>query len=45
MGPAKLPLPIRTYGRGFVEWLHLDQELRVTRGNKGSLFIHVRDDA
>jgi len=30
-------------GVGFVEWLYLDQNLRVTRGNKGSLFVHTRE--
>lgn len=98
-GPLRLPLPIKTDGRGFVEWcaalgcaglggqrgaggapalqplccvqssskaaalclaahrpwlrragctpppcrLYLDEGLRVTRGNKGSVFIHVRE--
>ena len=29
---------------GFVDWLYLDADVRVTRGSKGSLFVHVRDD-
>lgn len=28
---------------GFVDWLYLDADVRVTRGSKGSLFIHTRD--
>lgn len=28
---------------GFVDWLFLDESVRVTRGNKGSLFVHVRE--
>ena len=28
---------------GFVDWLFLDADVRVTRGSKGSLFVHTRD--
>lgn len=31
--------------RGYVDWLYLDEDMRVTRGSKGSLFIHVREEA
>lgn len=41
-GPLKVPLGVK--GTGFVDWLYLDAGLRVTRGSKGSLFVHVRDD-
>jgi len=41
-GPLKVPLGIK--GTGYVDWLYLDEGLRVTRGSKGSLFVHVRDD-
>lgn len=41
-GPLKVPLGVK--GTGFVDWLYLDDGLRVTRGSKGSLFVHVRDD-
>lgn len=44
VGPLAVPLPIKTDGRGFVEWLYLDEGLRITRGNKGSVFIHTRDE-
>jgi len=27
---------------GWIDWLYLDEDLRITRGNKGSLFIHRR---
>lgn len=43
LGPLKVPLPVRADGRGFVEWLYLDQDFRITRGNKGSTFIHTRE--
>lgn len=44
VGPLRLPIPVRRDARGFVDWLYLDAELRVTRGSKGSLFVHTRDD-
>ncbi|KAF5841911.1 hypothetical protein DUNSADRAFT_10348 [Dunaliella salina] len=28
---------------GWVEWLYLDDDLRVTQGSKGSLFVHRRE--
>jgi hypothetical protein len=34
----------RPGGDGFIDWLFLSPDLRVTRGSKGSLFVHVRDD-
>lgn len=33
----------QTDGGGYIDWLYLDEELRVTRGNKGSLFVHTRE--
>jgi|TARA_B110000503_G_C7082823_1_gene385943 hypothetical protein len=30
-------------GAGWVEQLYLDDEMRISRGNKGSLFIHTRE--
>eukprot|EP00983_Pelagomonas_calceolata_P010788 348815-Pelagomonas_calceolata.AAC.1 len=29
---------------GWVEWLYLDDDLRVTQGSKGSLFVHRREE-
>ena len=31
VGPLRLPLPIKTDGKGFVEWLYLDEDFRITR--------------
>ncbi|KAL4858473.1 putative plastid-lipid-associated protein 12 [Chlorella vulgaris] len=45
LGPLKLPLPIKTDGRGFVEWSYLDEDFRITQGNKGSVFIHTRESS
>jgi hypothetical protein len=46
-GLFSLPLPIKGSDDGYVDWLYLDKNVRVTRGSKGSLFLHVResDDA
>jgi len=38
-----LPLPLRAKG-GWLDFLYLDQDLRITRGNRGGLFIHIRPD-
>ncbi|KAF6249504.1 hypothetical protein COO60DRAFT_1580714 [Scenedesmus sp. NREL 46B-D3] len=35
---------MRTDGTGYVDWLYLDEALRITRGSKGSLFVHVKDN-
>ncbi len=43
VGPWTFNLPLRTDGEGYVDWLLLDEELRITTGNKGSTFVHVRD--
>jgi len=37
----RLPLPIRASG-GYLDFLYLDDDIRITRGNRGGLFIHVR---
>lgn len=42
-GPLRLPLPVKTDTRGFVEWDYLDRDFRISRGSKGSTFIHVRE--
>jgi len=42
LGPFRIPLPVKTDGDGFVDWLYLDENIRITRGNKGSVFVHVR---
>ena len=31
VGPLRLPLPIKPDGKGFVEWLYLDEDFRITR--------------
>mmetsp|Transcript_21503 Transcript_21503/g.51297 ORF Transcript_21503/g.51297 Transcript_21503/m.51297 type:complete len:432 (-) Transcript_21503:202-1497(-) len=50
LGPLEIPVkvgrPQDEEGKqsfGYVEWLYLDEDIRVTRGSKGSLFIHTRE--
>ncbi|MFN9982845.1 MAG: PAP/fibrillin family protein, partial [bacterium] len=38
-----LPLPLRAKG-GYLDFLYLDQDMRITRGNRGGLFIHFRPE-
>mmetsp|Transcript_21481 Transcript_21481/g.53983 ORF Transcript_21481/g.53983 Transcript_21481/m.53983 type:complete len:230 (+) Transcript_21481:82-771(+) len=38
-----LPLPLRAKG-GWLDFLYLDEDMRVTKGNRGGLFFHVRPD-
>ena len=36
-----LPIPVpRT--QGYLDVIYLDDDLRVTRGNRGGLFVHMR---
>eukprot|EP00890_Picochlorum_soloecismus_P004834 jgi/Picsp_1/5351/NSC_02712-R1_plastid lipid associated protein len=44
LGPLlKFTLPVETDSDGFIDWLYLDSKLRITKGNKGSIFVHIRD--
>jgi hypothetical protein len=36
-----IPLPLRAKG-GWLDFLYLDEDMRITRGNRGGLFVHVR---
>ena len=40
---VQLPVPKGDSNPGFIDWLYLDEDLRVTRGSKGSLFVHRRE--
>jgi len=42
-GWLRIPLPLRAKG-GWLDFLYLDEDLRITRGNKGGTFIHIRPD-
>lgn len=39
---CRIPLPFNNVAPGYIEWLYLDEDLRITKGNKGSYFIHTR---
>mmetsp|Transcript_9487 Transcript_9487/g.19166 ORF Transcript_9487/g.19166 Transcript_9487/m.19166 type:complete len:252 (-) Transcript_9487:127-882(-) len=39
----RIPLPLRAEG-GWLDFLYLDETMRITRGNKGGVFVHVRPD-
>ena len=39
----KLPLPLRVKG-GYLDFLYLDNNMRITRGNRGGLFVHFRPE-
>lgn len=28
---------------GFLEWMYLDENVRISRGNKGGTFVHTRE--
>ena len=38
--PLRVPLPLR--GEGWLDVTYLSKDMRVTRGNRGGLFVHVR---
>ena len=40
--PLRIPLPLK--GLGWLDVTYLDDKLRVTRGNRGGLFVHVRPE-
>lgn len=37
----RLPLPLRSKG-GYLDFIYLDGDIRVTKGNRGGLFVHGR---
>lgn len=39
----RLPLPLRRKG-GYLDVLYLDEDIRVTKGNRGGLFVHFRPE-
>mmetsp|Transcript_39169 Transcript_39169/g.76456 ORF Transcript_39169/g.76456 Transcript_39169/m.76456 type:complete len:246 (+) Transcript_39169:83-820(+) len=39
----RVPLPIRAKG-GHLDFLYLDNDVRITKGNRGGIFVHVRPD-
>jgi hypothetical protein len=39
----RIPLPLRVKG-GYLEFVYMDKEVRITKGNQGGLFVHFRPD-
>jgi len=39
----KIPLPLRKKG-GYLEFVYMDKDIRITRGNRGGLFVHFRPE-
>jgi hypothetical protein len=39
----RIPLPLRAKG-GFLDFVYLDKDLRITKGNRGGIFIHFRPE-
>jgi hypothetical protein len=39
----RIPLPLRKKG-GHLDFVYLDREMRITRGNRGGVFVHFRPD-
>lgn len=42
-GLLSVPLPLRFQG-GWLDFLYMDSDMRVTRGNAGGVFVHVRPE-
>jgi len=39
-----VPLPFLKRKGGYLDFVYLDHDLRITRGNRGGLFVHARPD-
>jgi len=39
--PLRIPLPLK--GEGWLDVTYLSDELRITRGNRGGVFVHMRE--
>uniref|UniRef100_A0A6S8ZJ62 Plastid lipid-associated protein/fibrillin conserved domain-containing protein n=1 Tax=Ditylum brightwellii TaxID=49249 RepID=A0A6S8ZJ62_9STRA len=38
-----LPLPLRAKG-GYLDFIYMDEDIRITKGNRGGLFVHFRPE-
>ena len=43
LGWLRIPLPLRAKG-GWLDFLYLDDDVRITIGNRGGLFVHIRPE-
>lgn len=39
----RIPLPLRRKG-GYLDFIYMDQDIRVTKGNRGGIFVHFRPE-
>jgi hypothetical protein len=39
----KISLPLRRKG-GYLDFIYMDKDIRVTKGNRGGLFVHFRPE-
>lgn len=39
----RVPVPLRAKG-GYLDFVYLDEDVRVTKGNRGGVFVHFRPD-
>lgn len=39
----EIPITNRRDAEGFVDWIYVDDRIRVSKGNRGSWFIHTRE--
>ena len=46
LGGLVIPLPLGVGSKGYLDILYLDEEegIRISKGNKGSIFVHVREN-
>jgi hypothetical protein len=39
----EFPINNNRDAKGYVDWVYVDERIRVTKGNRGSVFIHTRE--
>jgi len=39
----RVPVPLRSKG-GYLDFIYMDEDIRITKGNRGGLFVHFRPE-
>jgi PAP_fibrillin len=39
----QFPINMNRDAAGFIDWVYVDERIRVSKGNRGSVFIHTRE--
>ena len=39
----RIPIGGKRDDTGYVEWMYVDERIRIQTGSKGSLFVHIRE--